>query len=171
MSKNYRWVRAEGQEDGNLCWAACMAWFTRATKLPNREQNWIQTEFSRLWENQDGGTLTDDKMREFLNDALWRLYWESFGSGAELTLDVLKRYLEYGPVYVAYFDQTLNSKHVNIIYSIHGEGGNPQLGVMEPRFNMNGDGSFDGKHLRRTLSYYQAPGSRVFIACPQSKEH
>lgn len=42
-----------------------MAWWTRATDRPNREQSWIQEEFSHLWENSDG-TIGEAEMREFL---------------------------------------------------------------------------------------------------------
>ena len=163
--RNYKNISAEGQYDGKLCWAACLAWWTRATDRLNREQDWFQEEFSQLWEPPRDGTIDDDGMKRILSDLRWRMYWEPVKSQVKLTPGLMRRYLNYGAVYLGYYDSNISSPHVNVIYAMTGGGSDPQVSVMEPRHTMNSDGSFQGAHLTRTLSYYKSPGCTIYIAC------
>lgn len=162
---NPKHVSAIGQEDHTLCWAACMAWWTRATDRINRDQSWLQVEFSGLWEKNADHALTANDMTWFLSDSRFRMSWEPLSSG--VTAEKLRLYLSYGPVFLAYFDIPRNGNHVNCIYKLNETGPIPRVSVMEPAFSMNGDATYQGKHLKRDLSYYQSPGAKIFIACPK----
>ena len=162
---NFRNISAEGQDDGKLCWAACMAWWTRATDRLNRDQSWFQEEFSQFWQPPRDGTIDDQGMMTIISDRRWRMYWEPV-TQVNLTPALMRRYLNYGAVYLGFYDSNISSPHVNVIYKMIGSGNNPQLEVMEPRHTMNSsDGSFQGAHLTRTLSYYKSPGCTIYIAC------
>ena len=115
MQRNYLNISAEGQDDGKLCWAASMSWWTRATNRVNRSQVWVQEEFEHLWVNGDG-TLGDSAMKEIISYSPWRMYrdWYSAG-GPGLTRELLKSYLNFGPVFIGFYDNAILSPHVNVI--------------------------------------------------------
>lgn len=170
---NTIYAKAEGQNDGTLCWAACMAWWTRATNRADRSQTWVQEEFTHFWSDANGmtnkGTIGDASMWELISYPLWRMYGERVYTSSNLTPALLQRYLNYGPVYIGFYDAGISSPHVNVIYKMKGNGSNPQVWAMEPRYSAKNDGTdnFEGKHVIRNFSHYTSPGCTIFLGSPQ----
>ena len=170
MSSKYRFVKSEGQEDKNACWAASLVWWLRATKLKNVEQWEIMSsdEYSSLWNIPQGGdgTITEAGLMTIVNDARWGMSHQKLSPTSQLDPAVMRAHLNFGPVYVGFFDVTRGGNHVNVIYDINGNEADPQVSVMEPGWVKKKDGTFKGKHVSRRLSYYKN-GAAVILASPQ----
>jgi hypothetical protein len=168
MGSRYRYVRSEGQEDKNACWAACLVWWLRATNKKRMEQWELMSsdEYSDLWFKLDqGGTISEDGLKKIMTDTRWEMTHQKLELGSQLDYGVINAHLNFGPIYIGYNDVVVGGNHVNIIYDVHGNESYPQVSVMEPAYRKKADGTFKGKHLTRGLTYYRAPGV-VYLASP-----
>ena len=169
MASKYRIVKPEGQQDKNACWAACLAWWLRATNNKKKLEQWeiiSSDEYADLWDKfNKGGTISEDGIKTIIKDTRWEMSHQKLDSGRQLDYSVIKAQLNFGPIYIGFNDIVQGGNHVNIIYEIFGDENYPQVGVMEPAFFKKKDASFRGEHLTRGLSYYRAPGV-VHLASP-----
>ena len=168
MASRYFYKKAEGQDDKNACWAACLVWWLKATNKAHYEQWELMgsDEYSDLWNTANsGGTISEAGILTIVQDTRWRMAHQKLDSAPQLTAEILRGFLSNGPVYIGYKDLISNGNHVNIIYDIFGNESYPQVSVMEPGFKKKSNGKFKGKHITRGLSYYRTSGV-VILASP-----
>jgi hypothetical protein len=161
MASKYRKIDAVGQYDENACWAACMEWWLKATNLGSVVQDDLFTDYLLL--RGDGGSISREGLVQLMDDPRWYMERDGFYHATSLTKAKLKEYLKKGPVYFGYYDKQILSNHVNVIYGVSGN----QVYAMEPHFKQNSDGSYQGRHVMRSLSYYNFTGE-VFIGTPKA---
>jgi hypothetical protein len=155
MSSYYRTLRAEKQEDPRSCWAACLAWWLRATiNRPSFQQYELIEEYTDLWMGGDG-TVSRKALYEIVTDYRWQMKTQWIQSH-QLTPDVIREHLLGGPIYIGYREPAVGGNHVNVIYDIIGTDELPRVKVMEP----NG-----GKHRTRSLTRYKN-GGELILASP-----
>lgn len=170
MGSKYRYVPAEGQEDNNSCWAACLVWWLRATNKRRMEQWEVMSEdaYSDLWDNPTSeGTITDQGLLTIVNDNRWEMRSQVIEKGVDLNGAIIKAHLHFGPVYIGYYDDVRGGKHVNVIYDIYGPIDYPRVLLMEPASKRKNNGTFKGKHDDRGLSYYRF--GKVILGSPRHK--
>ena len=170
MGSRYRYVGAVGQEDKNACWAACLSWWLKATNKRRIEQWEIMDDdaYSDFWDVEgSSGTISREGLLSIMKDPRWGMVHQVVERGSDLTSAVVEAHLNFGPIYVGYYDVVVGGNHVNIIYDISGAAGYPQVKIMEPAGYRKRDGSYKGKHLERGLTYYRA--KEVILASPKDK--
>lgn len=158
MGSRYRYVKSEGQDDKNACWAASLVWWLKATNKGLYEQWDLMSsdEYSGLWSGTGGnGTVSESGIMTIVTDKRWGMSHQKLEIGSQLDAAVLKAHLNFGPVYIGYKDIVSNGNHVNVIYDIFGDDQYAQVSVMEPGFHKKSNGKFNGKHLTRSLSFYR----------------
>lgn len=170
MASRYKNYTAEGQDDNNACWAACLVWWLRVTNKMHSEQWEIMSsdEYSDLWNVTGGdGTISEAGILQIVSDSRWGMVHQKLALGSHLDYATLKAHLNFGPVYIGYGDIVSGANHVNIIYDVFGHEKFPQVSVMEPAFAKKSGGGFKGKHVERSLAYYRSSSNPVILASPK----
>lgn len=158
MSARYLAIPAEGQLDNTSCWAACMKWWLKAVRSVDQTQSSIIDKYNHL--TDDYFAMSDDAIQWVIIDN--DMYIETYDRARDLTAEIIRQNLSYGPVYIAYTETSSRKKHVNVIYDVIGTGRNPRVKVMEPQVNANADWTFTGAHQIKHLSDFNRIGS-VFM--------
>lgn len=168
-SKKYHHIKAEGQENPKLCWAACLVWWLKATNRGKYEQYELDIKYSEGWDNGSDNLLSRKGILDVVTTKDWRMFSQEIPAVAQFDKATLSAHLNFGPVYIGYYEQLVGSHHVNIIYDMWGGDVNPQLAVMEPAaVRNNKDATYKGKHLTRGLNHYKQAGE-IILASPDVK--
>ncbi len=170
MGSKYKNVKPVGQEDKNACWAASLSWWLRATNKRKIEQWEIMDDdrYSDLWDvSGSGGTIQETGIVKIMTDPRWGMTHQKIHNRADLTWAVLAAFLNFGPIYIGYYDVVVGGNHVNVIYDMDGPMEYPRLHAMEPAYKRKSNGKYKGMHVERAISYYRSNG--VLLASPQVK--
>lgn len=171
MSSKQRYynLKAEGQDHPKNCWAACLVWWLKASLRGVYEQDYIVQEYSYGWNNNGDNLLSKQAILDIVTCTEWRMFHQEIPTVAQFDKAVLSAHLNFGPVYIGYYEQAVGSHHVNVIYDMWGNDINPQVRVMEPAaVRNNADATYKGKHLTRGLNHYKQSGA-VILASPDVK--
>ena len=134
QTARYRATTPVGQEDQHSCWAACLEWWSLAAKKLVNEQWMLMEDYDSLWDNGGDGTISRAGMLRIVTDGRWGMNHQVL-LASQLTYNVLRGFLEKGPVYTGFFSRRVQGNHVNVIWRMSGNQStrdNPRLGVMEP---------------------------------------
>lgn len=170
MASRYRSVKPIGQGYPNTCWAASLAWWLRATRKATLEEWEIMDDehYSDLWDRPDGSTPIDEPgLLKIMTDPRWGMKHQKILSGRDLSGPILAAHLNFGPIYIGYYDVVGNNNHVNVIFDIDGPLEYPRVWAMEPQYKRNSDGTYLGMHVDRGIGYYR--GHQVILASPSQK--
>lgn len=155
MSNKYRYVDAVGQINSMACWAASLKWWYKAMLSINASQTALWNRYQSMQSPQGG--MTDAAIKHIIGENAMTCV--EFTNASTFTVDNVKGLLECGPLYVAYTESGTQKKHVNVIYGVSGSGPWADVLAMEPQATAKNDGSFRGKHEKKSLSDFNILGT------------
>ncbi|HLA95232.1 MAG TPA: papain-like cysteine protease family protein [Pyrinomonadaceae bacterium] len=152
----YTYISAVGQQNNMACWAACLKWWYKADLSIHPSQNALWNRYKGM-RDQLGG-MTDSGIATIITENAMKCF--TYTNPADFNTTRVASLLETGPIYVAFTEPGPDQKkHVNVIYELIGNGPWAEVKVMEPQAIENGDGTWTGKHQRRSLSDYNTCGT------------
>lgn len=157
MDNHYIYLPAEGQLDASACWAACLRWWLFATQSISKPQEDILSSY----DSNDDGTVSEKTIKLIISDPQWGMT-KKILPASKFKSSVLKKHLQYGPVYVGYTETGTYKKHVNVIYDLDSENGVTRVGCMEPQATMKEDTTYEGEHRIKSLREFNRVGT-VYI--------
>lgn len=158
MDNYYVYLPAEGQLDPGACWAACLRWWLFATKTISKPQEDILSSYDS---SEDDGTVSEKTIKQIIDDPQWGMTRQVLPA-SKFKSSVLKKHLEYGPVYVGYTETGSNKKHVNVIYDMDSKNGSTRVACMEPQAREKEDWTYEGEHQIKSLRDFNRLGT-VYI--------
>lgn len=137
------------------CWAASLKWWYKADLSITPSQNALWKRYKNLRDNKGG--MTESGIEYIMGENAMKSF--VYHNPADFNATRVASLLETGPIYVAFTEPGPDQKkHVNVIYELIGDGPWAEVMAMEPQAIDNGDGTWSGRHQRRSLSDYNSVG-------------
>ena len=154
------------QFDQTACWAACLAWWAKATqlKIPRTGQLEILADYSRYWNQNEAsssyGTIPKKLLKRIMDESKWKAKTQLV-SAQSLSHNFLRKKLEAGPNIIAFYSAFYRTGHVNVLVapSINTQGKEVGFIVMEPHV---------GNYKLRSYGFFSSDPNPILLSWPKS---
>lgn len=156
VTNEYKKIQAIKQEQSNACWAACLAWWMKATNHPlplSQHALRQESDIKNMYRSDSvTGTVFSKKQKDYGILEKWELLsvfrQPRFGMYVHEESNINPWHIaetlaDNGPIIIGFFDPFAQGNHVNVIcgYDVDTE----MVEVMEPR---------NGRFVERGLTTY-----------------
>ncbi|HBZ57343.1 MAG TPA: hypothetical protein DEO88_18225 [Syntrophobacteraceae bacterium] len=145
------------QSTPTTCWAACIAWWAKATGGGRPQMTQEQAYFKYAHLSDEDNRMSRANLAQILNDPIWKATAELITGPRDLGKNYFLRRLESGPMIIGYRDALYGDGHVNV--GIAPSISHPDdMIVMEP---------WTGMTTHKGYGKYTSLSSKLVIAWPR----
>jgi hypothetical protein len=145
------------QSTRDTCWAACIAWWGKATGggRPQMTQDEIYVKYAHLAD--ENNRMSRANLAQILNEPIWKARTEVITGLRDLGKNYFLQKLESGPMIIGYRDALYGEGHVNVAIAPSISNPNDVM-VMEP---------WTGGITHKSYGKYTSLSSRLVTAWPR----